>query len=101
MTAAILRFPIQGRVIESPHCQPLWQQVTLLQRALALWPERFTATQRCIIAGAQLVAMQGDDAPIDQQIQYLGLCTRTLDWHMRMAPIGYRVTPETMREEEL
>lgn len=93
MTAAVLKFPTPSRVIESPRCPPLWQQVTLLQRQLALWPERFTETQKAIIARAQAIAMLGDDAPIDQQIEYLGHVTRTLGWHFTRAPIGYDVYP--------
>lgn len=91
MTAAVLKFPTPRRVLESRTCPPLWQQVTLLQRALVLWPERFTQTQQALIARAQAIAMLGDDAPIDQQIEYLGHMTRTLDWHFKLARIGYRV----------
>lgn len=93
MAATVLKFPAQSRVLESPRCPPLWQQVTLLQRALALWPERFTETQKAIIARAQAIAMLGDDAPIHQQIEYLGHMTRTMDWHFARTPIGYTVYP--------
>lgn len=91
MTAAVLKFPTPQRVLESRCCQPLWEQVTLLQRALEHWPERFTEFQKALIARAQTVAMLGDDAPIDQQIEYLGHMTRTLDWHFGLVRIGYRV----------
>ena len=91
MTAAVIPFPTKKRVLEAPNCPPLWQQVHLLQRALEHWPERFTELQKAIVARAQAIAMLGDDAPIDQQIEYLGLVTRTFDWHMRCVPIGYRV----------
>lgn len=91
MTAAVIPFPVKRRVLESPNCPPLWQQVLLLQRVLALWPERFTEMQKAIVAQAQAVAMLGDDAPIAQQIEYLGLVTRTFAWHLRHAPITYTV----------
>ncbi len=91
MTAAVIPFPTKSRVLESPNCPPLWQQVKLLQQQLQHWPERFTDTQKAIVAQAQAVALLGDDAPILLQIKYLGLVTRTLAWQMRYIPIGYEV----------
>lgn len=91
MTAAILNFPPTKRVLESPRCPPLWQQVLLLRQAQARNPSAFSALHRAIVDRAEQVALGGDDAPVGEQIKWLEITTRTLAWHLRTVPVAYEV----------
>ena len=92
--SAILKFPAVRRLVDpSPRVPPLWQQVLLLQRAMERHPERFDNLDRAIVANANEVALDGEDAPIDKQIEYLRYCVNLLAKHCILRPAPYYVEP--------
>ncbi len=89
--AAVLKFPTPKRVLESPKCPPLWMQVKLLQQAQREYPERFSRLQMFILGRAEAIALLGEDAPIDQQIEYLRYTYAMMQWHCVSVPAPYHV----------
>ena len=98
MSAAVLKFPAVRRLVDpSPRVPPLWQQVLLLHRAKEHDPARFDNLDRAILALADRVAQQGEDAPIDKQIECLRYCGNLMRKHCVSIPAPYYVEPETVR----
>lgn len=99
MSAAIYKFPKVRRLVDpSARVPPLWQMVLLLQRALERHPHAFDNLDRGILHAANAIALEGEDAPIDRQIDYLRYCMNLLAKHCALLPAPVYLEPPTGAE---